>query len=76
MLPVNKAIKLKAFGKEVEVICSDNKWATYYCDNEGKKCNAHNINLHDNLSTMDIIEYLIDLFHAWAKPRQEHKKVP
>ena len=59
-------MKLDVFGKQVEIIRRDEKWLTFYLGNEGKKRNAPEIIIPDDIPENEIVGFVSDLCHEWA----------
>jgi len=55
------------FGRILEVIRHGNKWKVYYPGNEGKKRPAEDIHIPPEIAETDLVEYLADLCHEWAR---------
>jgi len=63
-------IRLNVFGRLVEVLHQDNNWQVFYLSNEGKKRPATDILIPANLGEAQVQEYIADLCHEWATPKQ------
>lgn len=61
-------MKLNVYGKRIEVIKTTNNWEVYYLGMEGKKRTAYDIVIPSDIQENEIIKYLEDLLHEWAKP--------
>jgi hypothetical protein len=63
-----KDLKFKIFGKLIAITGEAGAWRGYYFGNEGKRRPADFIVPHD-VQEEELCEYLADLFHEHATPR-------
>ena len=59
-------MNLDVFGRRLEIVRRNRKWLTFYPGSDGKKRQAHDIQLPDDLPETELIEYIADLCHEWA----------
>ena len=67
-------MKFSVFGKNIEVIERNSKWVVFYIGNEGKKRLAEDIIVPPDILEDQLIEYLSDLCHEWARPNYSEVK--
>jgi hypothetical protein len=67
-------MKFSVFGKNIEVIERNSKWVVFYFGNEGKKRLAEDIIVPPDILEDQLIEYLSDLCHEWARPNYSEVK--
>ena len=65
----NVRIKLKVFGRRLDVERVNGEWGVYYVGNEGKRRRATDIVIPDTTSSAAIPSYLGDLLHEWANEK-------
>lgn len=53
----------------MEVIRSNDKWSVFIHGPEGKKRPAHDIIIPKDVTKNKVADYLADLLHEWATPR-------
>lgn len=61
-------MKLNVFGKNIEAIKRDSQWKVFYLGNEGKKRLAGDILIPSDIGEEELVGYLADLCHEWARP--------
>jgi len=59
---------LNVFGKKIEVVRNGDLWQVFYIGNEGKKRVARDIVIPRSLPESEIVEYVADICHEWARP--------
>jgi len=62
-------MKLDVFGREQEVVRVKETWVAYYLGNERKKRLAQDISIPEDIMKSEIVNYIADLCHEWATPR-------
>lgn len=65
-------MKLIVYGRIIEAVRANGKWSVYYLGNDGKKRLADDIVIPSETNKEDIVRYLADLCHEWAKPNASH----
>jgi hypothetical protein len=68
VVPEYRAMKFNVFGRVMEVVRDGKHWKVYYPGNEGKKRIAENIHIPSEVAECDLVEYLADICHEWARP--------
>jgi len=61
-------MKFSVYGKTIEVVRVNNRWQVFYLGNEGKKRLASDIVLPHELKQEQLLEFIADLCHEWARP--------
>ncbi|MCP4134178.1 MAG: hypothetical protein GY754_24610 [bacterium] len=61
-------MKLNVYGKKIEIMKSGENWVVFYPGSEGKKRIADDIVIPPNIQQDELIEYIADLCHEWARP--------
>lgn len=54
------------FGRNIEIIRSNNGWRVFYPGTEGKKRLAEDVVIPATVEESELIRYLEDVFHEWA----------
>ena len=62
-------MKLRAFGRNLEVLRSDDAWAVFDVGSEGKKRPATDIVLPPEISSEEVMTLIGDLLHEYASDR-------
>ena len=62
-------MKLNVFGRIVEIIKDKDRWSVFYLGSEGKKRLADDILVPSSIKEEEIVEYIADLCHEWANPK-------
>ena len=63
------AVRLNAYGRDLEIRREDAHWCVYYLGNEGKRRRAEDIRVPDSVSEQDLPVYIADLLHEYASAR-------
>ena len=67
-------MKFNVFGKNIEIKHRNSEWIVFYLGNEGKKRLAEDIFVPSDISENQLIDYLSDLCHEWARPNHSEVK--
>lgn len=59
-------IKLKAFGKYLDIERINGQWVAFFHEGEGKRREARDIVIPADLEPQKIKVYIDDLLHEWA----------
>lgn len=62
-------MKLSIYGQNFEVIKTDGKWEVFILGQEGKKRPAQDIVIPSIINEEDLVSYLEDLLHEYARPK-------
>ena len=69
-----KSLKLDVFGRDVLVVEGEDGWEVYYLGSDGKRRPATDIRLPPDLAATELVRYLDDLCHEWARPGHDRVK--
>lgn len=61
-------MRLDVFGRDLEVVRDGDRWRVLYLGGEGKKRPAPELVVPAQLREDEVIGYLADLCHEWARP--------
>ena len=61
-------MRIKVYGRNLEIVRSDDKWTVFLLGPEGKKRAARDILIPSRLKENQVACYLEDLLHEWARP--------
>ena len=67
-------MKFNVFGKNIEVIQRNSEWIVFYLGNECKKRLAQDVFIPSDISEDQLVGYLSDLCHEWARPKYSEVK--
>ena len=62
-------MRIRAFGRELEITRTDDSWAIFDVGNEGKKRPARDIVVPPGISEEELLVFLEDLLHEHASER-------
>ncbi len=62
-------MKLDVYGKRVDLDNAHGRWHVFYVGHEGKKRRATDIHIPDNVRAHEVMQFIADLCHEWATPR-------
>lgn len=68
-------MKLNVFGRVVQVERTGSSWKAYYVGSEGKRRPADDIVIPDHITDETVIEYIEDLCHEWATPKNDRVSI-
>jgi len=57
-------MKLNVYGRKIEIVRLEDRWAVFYSGEEGKKRTAHDIFILPDLVENEIQNYLEDVFQC------------
>jgi hypothetical protein len=64
-----KDIKLKAYGKRIDIEFTDGEWIAFYRAGDGKRMRASNLAIPPDLDRDRVVTYIADLLHESATER-------
>jgi len=62
-------LKIRAYGRDLEIRRDENKWQVFDLGTEGKKRIARDVVIPPSMNEDEIVEYLSDLLHEYASPK-------
>ncbi len=62
-------IKLKAYGKRIDIEFIDGEWIAFYIGGDGKRLRASNLAIPPDLDRDEVATYIADLLHESATER-------
>ena len=68
-------MKLNVYGRIVQIEQATDSWKAYYVGNEGKRRPAVDIVIPKHINRENLLEYIADLCHEWATPRNNDVKI-
>ena len=68
---MNTRLKVRAYGRDLEIVRVKGRWKAYERGNEGKNRLARDVVIPSSLQQEDMVGYLSDLLHEYASPKHQ-----
>jgi hypothetical protein len=67
--PNETVMQVSAYGRELQIVRGGERWTVYDLGSESKRRKAADIKIPSDVAVDEIVQYLSDLLHEYATPR-------